>query len=65
MKTKMATERLEPRPGHRQPRARDRKLTAEEIGSLAKRMVESNDPDEKAVLKEAIVRGFYGEQPHA
>jgi hypothetical protein len=65
VKTKTATETVEPRPEHQRRRSRDRKLTAEEIGLLAKRMVESNNPDEKAGLKEAIVRGFYGEQPHA
>jgi len=65
MKTKTATETEARRPGPPRNRQGDRKLTAEEIGSLAKRMVESNDPEEKAVLKEAMVRGFYGEQPHA
>ena len=65
VKTKTATETVEPRPGRQRDRSRGRKLTGEEIGLLAKRMVESHDPDEKAGLKEAIVRGFYGEQPHA
>lgn len=65
MKTKTATETEEPRLGPQRRRTGHRKLTGEEIGSLAKRMVESNDPQEKAMLKEAIVSGFYGEQPHA
>jgi hypothetical protein len=59
MKTKTASETEEPRRGpHRNPPG-DRKLTGEEIGLLSKRMVESNDPREKAMLKDAIVRGFY------
>ncbi|HXR05697.1 MAG TPA: hypothetical protein VN765_00110 [Candidatus Acidoferrum sp.] len=65
VRTKTATDMVEPRPGHRQPRSCERKLTAEEIGSLAKRMVASSDPDDKAGLKEAIVKGFYGEQSDA
>ncbi len=65
MKTKAATEIEEPRPRPQRNRPGDRKLTGDEIGLLAKRMVESNDPQEKARLKEAIVRGFYGEDPDA
>jgi hypothetical protein len=36
------------------------KLTPEELGDLAKRMVEENDPTEADRLQEEIVRGFYG-----
>jgi len=36
------------------------KLTPEELGDLAKRMVEENDPIEADRLREEIVRGFYG-----
>jgi hypothetical protein len=65
MKTKTATVTEEPRRDPLRNRHGGRKLTGAEIGSLAKRMVESNDPHEKAALKEAIVSGFYGEQPDA
>jgi hypothetical protein len=43
----------------------DGRLSGKELGKLAKRMVESNDPAEKAELTEAMVRGFYGDKPHA
>lgn len=42
--------------------ARKRQLTGEELGVLAQRMVESDDPAEVEKLKSAIVRGFYGEE---
>ncbi len=45
--------------------ARKRQLTGEELGTLAKQMVEANDPAEADRLKEQIVRGFYGGEPHA
>jgi hypothetical protein len=61
MKTKTATATEESRRDPQRDRQSGRKLSAAEIGSLAKRMVESNDPHEKAALKEAIVSGFYGE----
>ena len=38
----------------------DHRLSGKELGKLAKRMVDSNDPTEKAELTEAMVRGFYG-----
>jgi hypothetical protein len=41
--------------------ARKRQLTGEELGELAKQMVESTDPVEAGRLREEIVRGFYGE----
>ena len=65
MKAKTATEIEKPRLGPQRNRPGDRKLTGEEIGSLAKLMVESNDSHEKAMLKEAIVRGFYGDHSDA
>ena len=37
----------------------------EELGQLAKRMVEAHDPAEADRLKEEIVRGFYGSQLRA
>ena len=40
-------------------------LTPEKLGELAKRMVETNDPAEADRLEREIVRGFYGEEPHA
>lgn len=41
------------------------KLSPEELGRLAKRMVEAKDPAESDRLQEDIVRGFYGGQSHA
>ena len=37
-----------------------RRLTPEELGELAKRMVETKDPAEADRLQEQIERGFYG-----
>ena len=45
--------------------ARQRQLSGEELGVLAKQMVEAKDPAEAERLKEEIVRGFYGDEPHA
>ena len=45
--------------------ARKRQLTGKELGELAKRMVETKDPAEADRLQEEIVRGFYGNEPHA
>ncbi|MGO8765868.1 MAG: hypothetical protein ACLQSR_12145 [Limisphaerales bacterium] len=45
--------------------ARRRQLTGNELGELAKRMVETKDPAEADRLQEEIVRGFYGSEPHA
>ena len=45
--------------------ARQRQLSGEELGTLAKQMVEAKDPAEAERLKEEIVRGFYGDEPHA
>lgn len=42
-----------------------RQLSGEELGELARRMVEAKDPAEADRLKDEIVRGFYGGQPHA
>ena len=41
--------------------ARKRQLSGKELTELAKRMVDSNDPNEVERLKEEITRGFYGE----
>ena len=42
-----------------------RALAPEELGELAKRMVEAQDPAEADRLQEEIVRGFYGGPSHA
>lgn len=42
-----------------------RPLSPEELGQLAKRMVEAKDPAEADRLQEEIVRGFYGGQSPA
>jgi hypothetical protein len=43
--------------------ARQRQLSGEELGALAKQMVEAKDPAEASRLEEEIVRGFYGGEP--
>ncbi len=43
----------------------ERQLTGEELSALAERMVESTDPTETAMLREEIIRGFYGGKPNA
>ena len=40
----------------------ERKLTGNELSSLAVRMTETDDPAEAAIIREGIVRGFYGSQ---
>jgi hypothetical protein len=40
--------------------AQYRRLSPEEIGALAQRMVDCTDPAEKDELCEALVRGWYG-----
>jgi len=40
----------------------ERKLTGKELSSLAARMTKTNDPAEAAMIRESIVRGFYGRQ---
>ena len=40
-------------------------LSPDELGGLAKRMVEAKDPAEADRLQAEIVRGFYGGQSHA
>jgi hypothetical protein len=39
-------------------------LSPEQLGQLAQRMVEAQDPAEADRLKEEIMRGFYGGKPH-
>ena len=43
----------------------NRPLTPDELGELAKEMVEAKDPAEADRLQEQIVRGFYGRQTNA
>ena len=45
--------------------AKNQPLSPEELGKLAKQMVEAQDPAEADRLQEEIVRGFYGGQSHA
>lgn len=45
--------------------ADNRRLTPEELGELAKRMVETPDAAEADRLQQKIVRGFYGSDSHA
>jgi hypothetical protein len=40
----------------------ERRLTGKELSSLAERMVNATDPAEEARVREAIARGFYGQQ---
>jgi len=41
--------------------ARNRQLSADELGDLAERLAASNDPAEITRLRSAMTRGFYGE----
>ena len=43
----------------------ERQLTGKELSALAERMTQTTDPAEAALVREAIVRGFYGGAPHA
>jgi hypothetical protein len=38
----------------------ERQLTGKELSALAERMTRANDPAEASLVREAIVRGFYG-----
>ena len=40
-------------------------LSGEEIGALVQRMIDSTDSAEAKRLEDEIVRGFYGDGPHA
>jgi hypothetical protein len=42
-----------------------RRLSPEELGVLAQRMVEAKDPAEADRLQDEIMRGFYGSESHA
>ncbi|HUS36967.1 MAG TPA: hypothetical protein VM680_16600 [Verrucomicrobiae bacterium] len=43
----------------------DGQLPAEEIGKLVQKMIDAKDPVEAKRLEDEIVRGFYGNVPHA
>jgi hypothetical protein len=43
----------------------ERRLTGKELSSLAESMVNASDPAEEATIREAIVRGFYGQRRNA
>jgi len=37
----------------------ERRLTGKELAQLAERMVNATDPAEEAIIREAMIRGFY------
>jgi len=39
--------------------ATERRLTGRELSELAEQMVNATDPAEEAIIREAMVRGFY------
>jgi hypothetical protein len=43
----------------------ERKLSGDELSSLAKRMVDANDELEATRIREIIIRGFYGQRRDA
>ena len=43
----------------------ERKLSGEELSSLAQRLADSSDPAETTMLRAAITQGFYGVTPNA
>jgi hypothetical protein len=45
--------------------AEKEQLSPEELGELTRQMVESTDSAEAERLKNEIIRGFYGTEPHA
>ena len=40
-------------------------LTGDELSALAQRLTDTSGSAEASVLREDIVRGFYGQTPHA
>jgi hypothetical protein len=45
--------------------AEKEQFSPEELGELTRQMVEAKDPAEAERLKQEIIRGFYGTEPHA
>ena len=43
----------------------ERQLSGKELSALAERMTQTTDPAEAALVREAIMRGFYGGASHA
>ena len=43
----------------------ERRLTGNELSSLAERMLKTADPAEQIKVREEIVRGFYGQRQNA
>jgi len=43
----------------------ERQLTGPELSSLADKMVHASDPAEAALVRDTILRGFYGANSHA
>jgi hypothetical protein len=43
----------------------ERKLSGKELGALAQRMIDTNDPVEKLRIREELTRGFYGAESDA
>jgi len=43
----------------------ERELTGRDLAAFARRMTETTDPAEAAMVRETIVHGFYGGKPHA
>jgi hypothetical protein len=43
----------------------ERRLTGKELSGLAEQMVKAMNPAEEAMVREAIVRGFYGRSKNA
>ena len=43
----------------------ERQLTGEELGALADRMISAPTKAEADAINEQIIRGFYGNKPHA
>jgi hypothetical protein len=43
----------------------ERKLSGPELSTLAERLVNAKDATEASVVRDSIVRGFYGGQSHA
>jgi hypothetical protein len=43
----------------------ERRLSGKELSALAARMAKATDPAEAAMVREAIIHGFYGEKSDA
>jgi hypothetical protein len=43
----------------------ERQLSGNDLATLAERMVNASDPTESSMLRDAIMRGFYGAKPDA